>query len=134
MLPDGIVQQRQPRRENPQLFNLVVGGYGLFGVILDAELEVADNAVYQSERQVIDYQAFAERLAPARSPPDPSLGLMYGHLSTAPQSLLDEMILYTYRAGRRAGRRDPAARRGRAGQAAPPGLQPVQARADWRCG
>ena len=28
--------------------------------------------------------------------PDPNLGLFYGHLSTAPSSLLDEMIFYKY--------------------------------------
>jgi len=29
--------------------------------------------------------------------PAPQYGLMYGHLSTAPHSFLDEMLLYTYR-------------------------------------
>jgi FAD/FMN-containing dehydrogenase len=94
LLPDGSIQ-RASRSENRELFDLVVGGYGLFGIVLDAELDVADNAIYATGRQLTDYQAFpalfAEKLAP-----DKNLGLFYGHLSTAPQSFLQEMILYTY--------------------------------------
>ena len=47
---------RRPRTR--ELFNLVVGGYGLFGVILEAELDIADNLVYQTGRRVIDYKEF----------------------------------------------------------------------------
>ncbi|HXW01107.1 MAG TPA: FAD-binding oxidoreductase, partial [Anaerolineae bacterium] len=59
MLPDGSIQ-RVSRTENPELFQLVVGGYGLFGVILDVELEVTDNAIYEPERRIIAYQDFPE--------------------------------------------------------------------------
>ena len=31
------------RTKNPELFRLAVGGYGLFGVILDVDLEIVDN-------------------------------------------------------------------------------------------
>ena len=37
MLPDGSVRVVSRDRE-PQLFRLVVGGYGLFGIILDVDL------------------------------------------------------------------------------------------------
>jgi FAD/FMN-containing dehydrogenase len=83
------------RAENPELFSLVVGGYGLFGVILDVDLEVVDNAIYQTERQVVSYQDFPE-IFEKEILPDPNLGLFYGHLSTARSSLLDEMIFYKY--------------------------------------
>ncbi len=95
MLPDGTVQQVS-RDEHAKLFNLVVGGYGLFGVILDVDLDVTDNVVYQSERRVIDYRGFPEILT-REILPDRSYGLMYGHLSTSPASFLNEMLLYTYR-------------------------------------
>jgi FAD/FMN-containing dehydrogenase len=95
MLADGSIQTVS-RTDNPRLFNLVVGGYGLFGVILDADLEVTPNVVYRSERRVIRYREFPavfnDEIGPA-----PQYGLMYGHLSTAPHSFLDEMLLYTYR-------------------------------------
>jgi FAD/FMN-containing dehydrogenase len=95
MLADGSIQQVS-RSESPELFNLVVGGYGLFGVILDVDLDITDNVVYQSERRVIDYRVFLDVLN-REILPDPSYGLMYGHLSTSPASFLDEMLLYTYR-------------------------------------
>jgi FAD/FMN-containing dehydrogenase len=95
MLPDGTVRTVS-READADLFRHVVGGYGLFGVILDAELDVVDNAVYASERRVVDYRAFNE-LFTREIAPDPSIRLMYGHLSTSPGSLLREMLLYTYR-------------------------------------
>src|SRR5206468_25398 len=81
---------------NRMRFDLVVGGYGLFGVVLDADVDVVDNAIYQSDRRVLRYTDFPEVFR-RDIDPDPRYALMYGHLSTAPQSLLDEMLLYTYR-------------------------------------
>jgi FAD/FMN-containing dehydrogenase len=95
MLPDGTVRNVS-RTEDARLFNLVVGGYGLFGVILDVDLDVVPNAVYQSTREILDYQQLVPALA-SRIVPDPRVGLMYAHLSTAPQSLLRETIVYTYK-------------------------------------
>jgi len=64
-------------------------------VILTAEIDIADNHIYRSERRLIDIadfpRIFAEEIAA-----DPSIGLFYGHLSTAPGSFLKEMLLYTY--------------------------------------
>jgi FAD/FMN-containing dehydrogenase len=94
MLADGGIVDLS-RDENPELFNLVVGGYGLFGVILDVDLEIVDNDVYQTERQVVSYKDFPA-IFENEILPDPNLGLFYGHLSTAPASLLDEMIFYKY--------------------------------------
>src|SRR5262249_4884223 len=96
MLHDGTIANVS-RDENAELFNLVVGGYGLFGVVLDADLDIVENAVYESGRRILRYTEFPS-VFQREIDPDPRYALMYGHLSTAPQSLLDEMILYTYRA------------------------------------
>jgi FAD/FMN-containing dehydrogenase len=95
MSPNGTIK-RVSRTENPELFRLVIGGYGLFGVILDAEIDITENVVYQSERKIIDYKDFPE-LFKNEIANDKKLGLMYIHLSTAPQSFLKETILYTYK-------------------------------------
>jgi FAD/FMN-containing dehydrogenase len=95
MLASGAIETVS-RTVNPGLFHLVVGGYGLFGVILDADLEVTDNVVYRSERRILrarDFPALFER----EIRPEPRYGLMYGHLSTAAPTFLDEMLLYLYR-------------------------------------
>jgi FAD/FMN-containing dehydrogenase len=96
MLPDGTVRTVS-RQQDPRLFNLVIGGYGLFGIILDAELDIVANAVYRSERRVVEYRQFPDLFAREMAG-DPSYRLLYGHLSTSPHNLLEEMLLYTYRA------------------------------------
>jgi FAD/FMN-containing dehydrogenase len=93
MLADGNIVTASPT-ENDELFRHVVGGYGLFGVILSAELEVVPNDIYRSERAVIATRDFPALFGKIEA--DPSVGLMYAHLSTAPGSLLDEALVYTY--------------------------------------
>jgi FAD/FMN-containing dehydrogenase len=93
MLADGRVVTTS-RTQEPELFRHVIGGYGLFGVILSAELDVVPNDIYRSERAVIDYRAFPMLFEHIEA--DPEIGLMYAHLSTAPRSLLEETIVYSY--------------------------------------
>lgn len=52
MLADGTIV-RCSRNENRELFSLVLGGYGLFGVILDADLRVIPNEQYRLERSIV---------------------------------------------------------------------------------
>jgi FAD/FMN-containing dehydrogenase len=87
---------RLSRNDNADLYRLVVGGYGMFGVILDVELEVTENRLYRSQRRLIDYREFP-RLFAEEIEPDRSIALFYGHLSTAPgKSFLRETLLYSY--------------------------------------
>lgn len=86
------------RSENADLFKLVIGGYGLFGVILDVTLDISDNVIYKTGRQIIDYKQFPSLFEDVLAK-DKGLGLFYGHLSTSPdRTLLRETILYTYQA------------------------------------
>ena len=94
MLADGRVVTASPS-ENTGLFRHVVGGYGLFAVILEATLDVVPNDIYRSERALIDYRAFPATFR--RIAADPSVGLSYVHLSTAPDTLLQEALVYQYR-------------------------------------
>lgn len=94
MLADGSIVTAS-RSENPELFAHVVGGYGLFGVILSATLDVVPNDIYRSERALIGYREFPETFKAITD--DPSIGLSYVHLSTAPGSLLKEALVYRYR-------------------------------------
>jgi FAD/FMN-containing dehydrogenase len=94
MLSDGSVHEVSRERE-PELFASVLGGYGLFGIVLDAQLEVVPDVMYQYEQQTIDYKQFPQLFAQKLSH-DP-YRLMYGHLSTAPGSFLKQMLIYSYR-------------------------------------
>ena len=94
MLADGRVVIASPEVQ-PDLFAHAVGGYGLFGVILSAELEVVPNDIYASERALIRHDQFPATFA--RLAADPEIALTYTHLSTAPGSLLEEALVYSYR-------------------------------------
>jgi FAD/FMN-containing dehydrogenase len=93
MLADGSVHQVS-REHEPELFASVIGGYGLFGIVLDAQLEVVPDAMYRYEQQTIDYRQFPQLFAQTLSR-DP-YRLTFGHLSTAPGSFLKEMLIYSY--------------------------------------
>ena len=81
------------------------------------ELDIVDNAVYRTAREIIKSEDFPTFFAEMLEP-DKNIGLFYGHLSTAPGNFLEDMIVYRYdkvadaAAGRPAG--DRRAGRGQA--------------------
>lgn len=87
MTADGVVR-RCSRHENSQLFSLALGGYGLFGVILEATLEVIPDQYYmakQKHAKASDYVSTFESMAGSSAN-----GMAYGRISTAPGSFLSE--------------------------------------------
>lgn len=94
MLADGTVHRVGPDQE-PELFQAVVGGYGLFGVVLDAELDLVDSEMYRLRSSVIQHSDFPQVFA-SQVAADDAVRLTYTHLSTSPASLLQEAIVYTY--------------------------------------
>ena len=91
---DGVVH-RVSREEEPELFEAVVGGYGLFGVVLDVKLELVDSEMYRLRSRVVEHRDLPEVFA-SQVAGDDAVRLTYTHLSTAPGSLLQEAIVYTY--------------------------------------
>ena len=94
MTADGAVH-RVSRDEEPELFEAVVGGYGLFGVILEVELNLVDSEMYRLHERVIDVHDFP-RVFATEVQGDEAVRMTYTHLSTAPGSLLREAIVYSY--------------------------------------
>jgi hypothetical protein len=95
MLANGEIKNASPT-ENPELFRLALGGYGLFGVILDAEIQLVDNEVYSLETKTLDYRDFPAYYR-TRVADDDSVGLMYGRISISPTSYLRETAIHIYR-------------------------------------
>lgn len=93
MLADGQLRTLD-RSHQPDLFEAVIGGYGLFGVIVDAELDLVPNEVYRLNQQVIATADLPQTFASAFD--DPTRRLMYAHLSTDPGSLLQRAVVYTH--------------------------------------
>lgn len=92
---DGSVVTCSPD-ENAELFGLALGGYGLFGVILEAEVAVLPNVLYVPDFATMatrDYPAaFAARVYAPGSPVE----MAYGRLSVDPDRLFEEAVLGCY--------------------------------------
>lgn len=95
MRADGSIV-RCSRGENAELFSLVLGGYGLFGIILDVDLDVVPNESYEIDRQVIAADALPEvfheqvlRRADA--------AMAYARLRVTEERFLEDAVLNVYR-------------------------------------
>ncbi len=94
LLADGTLV-RCSREEHAELFSLALGGYGLFGVLIDTELAVTENERYRLTRWVVpsaEYPAFYEEKIKL----DAHIGLAYGRLNVEPDHFLREILLSTY--------------------------------------
>ena len=80
------------RTENPELFKFVIGGYGLFGVILDVKLRVVNNTAMQykyvrlsAENYVSYYKKFASE--------NKQVDLVFGRLRVSEKRFLEDATL-----------------------------------------
>ncbi|TDJ76738.1 MAG: FAD-binding oxidoreductase [Planctomycetota bacterium] len=94
MQADGSIV-RCARTENAELFSLVLGGYGLFGIILDVELRVVENERYRLEQHVVP---LAQSLATfdRRVDGEPDVRMVYARLCIVPDRLFDEVIISAF--------------------------------------
>jgi FAD/FMN-containing dehydrogenase len=93
MLADGSVVSCS-NSENAELFRLAVGGYGLFGIVIDADLAMVENSLLTRGSELMKADAFAQRFV-ARAT-NPSVRLSYGRLSVAREGFLREALLVGY--------------------------------------
>ena len=94
MLGDGSILQTSPT-ENTELFRHVLGGYGLFGVILDVDLDIVDNEMYNRKTLYMNYSDFPKYYQ-ANVENNKDVGLIFGRLSVSPQSFLRETAVHAY--------------------------------------
>lgn len=92
MLADSRIVQCS-RQDNAELFSLVLGGYGLFGIILDVELRVVPNELYSAQRSVMSSRDYVTTYEQKISS---DVGMAYGRLSISPDHFLREAILTRY--------------------------------------
>jgi len=91
MQADGTIR-RASRAENPELFSLALGGYGLFGVILDVELRVTANERYVLEQHVVPVDdALATFDAQVRE--RPGVQMVYARMNIVPETFLKDVII-----------------------------------------
>lgn len=88
MTADGEIKTCS-REENPELFRHVVGGYGLFGVVLDVELETRENTTCEMEVELASEGEFLEKFDAAAR--DPDVQLAWGRLDP---SMSGELLVH----------------------------------------
>jgi decaprenylphospho-beta-D-ribofuranose 2-oxidase len=94
VLDDGSVR-RCRRDENSELFHLVLGGYGLFGVILDVGLRVTDNSAYLPTVSEVDFTRLPDYFKKEMDF-SPQVELGEADLSIAPGTLLSDAVALVY--------------------------------------
>ena len=95
MLADGSVVHAS-RSENAELFRLVIGGYGFFGIILEVDLALEENCVYQQSSEVIPIAALPEYFE-RKVRGDADARLFIARPSIAPGHFLDDTIVTKWR-------------------------------------
>jgi FAD/FMN-containing dehydrogenase len=91
MKADGTVV-RCSRTENKELFSLALGGYGLFGIILDADLRVVKNERLRLEQVVVPLDSAMtsfERTLRERGTPR----MFYARLNITPDRMFDDVLI-----------------------------------------
>jgi FAD/FMN-containing dehydrogenase len=91
MLADGTIVKCS-RTENQELFSLVLGGYGLFGIILDADLRVVPNEKYRIERLTVLAPDYIKTLAEKTSDTN-GVAMVYGRLRVTRENFLQDGII-----------------------------------------
>lgn len=84
------------RTKEPELFSLAIGGYGLFGVILDVELQLTNNTLLETEHHHLAYTEYVEYVKRTVLA-DSAYHLHIARLSTAPSSFLTDMYAINYK-------------------------------------
>ncbi|WP_064093611.1 FAD-binding oxidoreductase [Rossellomorea aquimaris] len=92
--PDGEVI-KVSREKNSEYFPLVIGGYGLFGVILDVELQLTDDELYSLKTEEFKYDEY-EGYFKENVLGNEKVKMHLARLSTAPDTFLSEMYSTDY--------------------------------------
>jgi len=95
MTASGEITTCSPR-ENVELFGLVLGGYGLFGIILEADLAIVPNVVYEPRFETVPTREYAAAFTERVYAPRSRIEMAYGRLSVDPHSFLEEAIIGTF--------------------------------------
>lgn len=100
MLADGSVVPCS-RAENAELFRHAMGGYGLFGIIVDLDVEMATNSLLQPSFEPIAADAFASRFVAVCA--EPGVQMAYGRLDVSRNRFLEGALLVSFRPSPRKG-------------------------------
>jgi FAD/FMN-containing dehydrogenase len=84
------------RTENAELFGLAMGGYGLFGVIVELDVDMVPNLLLAPTYARMPAEAFAPAFIKTVET-EPDVKMAYGRLSVARDGFFDEALMISYR-------------------------------------
>jgi FAD/FMN-containing dehydrogenase len=84
------------RTENTELFSLAMGGYGLFGIITELEVEMVPNSRLVPTFETMPAVDFGKAFSNAIRN-DAAIQMAYGRMSIAIEGFFEEALMITYR-------------------------------------
>jgi len=96
VLADGTLMQCS-RSENADLFGLAMGGYGLFGIIVELDVEMTPNLLLAPKFELMPPDRFADQFTRSIDN-DRGLVMAYGRMSVSRRNFFDDALVVTYRA------------------------------------
>ena len=81
--------------QNPELFNLVIGGYGLFGIIIEVTLKLTHNTLLKKQPYLIKTDRYFDYFL-THIKNNKQVALHSARLSIAPRTLFDTVFSVTY--------------------------------------
>ncbi|QDV48341.1 FAD-binding oxidoreductase [Gimesia fumaroli] len=93
MLADGKIVHCS-RTRNKELFSLALGGYGLFGVILDVDLRVVPNERYRLEQSIVPVEQALNMFDTMID--DPDVAMTFSRMNITPDHFLQDVIINVF--------------------------------------
>ncbi|MFD0677831.1 MULTISPECIES: FAD-binding oxidoreductase [unclassified Paenibacillus] len=93
---DGQIKQVS-RTENEDMFPLALGGFGLFGIILDVTLTLTEDEVYRVRTDTVNVGLYSRYFA-EQVKSNPDVHMHIARISVAPGSFLTDMYAVNYTA------------------------------------
>src|SRR5262245_51495937 len=95
MLASGELVTCSPS-DNAELFGLVMGGYGLLGIVTDLDVAMADNDLLKATNELMPAAQLGPRMVSAITG-DASIKMAYGRLAVDAKRFLRDGLLITFR-------------------------------------
>ncbi|MDG1011025.1 MAG: FAD-binding protein, partial [Amylibacter sp.] len=83
------------RTENHDIFNLIMGGYGLTGLITEMEVDMVPNARLLPKFEEMPWKDFGIKFAQALK--DPTVQMGYGRMNVDKRDFFENALMITYR-------------------------------------
>ena len=94
MLANGNIIYSTAQNKYSELFYAVIGGYGLFGVILDIDLKVIDNDIYEIKSNIILSSDIINKFQELRN--NDKSRMFFGRFNLDKKKFLNEMLFVQY--------------------------------------